>query len=71
MSKAEKPHLNLVIMGHVDHGKSTTTGHLLYLTGTVDERTIKGFEEEAKKMGKETFKYAWVLDKLKEEGKEA
>jgi len=67
MSKATKPHLNLVIMGHVDHGKSTTTGHLLYLTGVVDERTIKAFEEEAKKMGKETFKFAWVLDNLKEE----
>jgi len=67
MSKSEKPHLNLVIMGHVDHGKSTTTGHLLYLAGVVDERTIKQFEEEAKKMGKETFKFAWVLDNLKEE----
>ncbi len=67
MSKSEKPHLNLVIMGHVDHGKSTTTGHLLYLAGAVDDRTIKAFEEEAKKMGKETFKFAWVLDNLKEE----
>jgi len=67
MSKNEKPHLNLVIMGHVDHGKSTTTGHMLYLAGVVDERTIKAFEEEAKKMGKETFKFAWVLDNLKEE----
>jgi elongation factor 1-alpha len=67
MSKSEKPHLNLVIMGHVDHGKSTTTGHLLYLAGAVDERTIKAYEEEAKKMGKETFKFAWVLDNLKEE----
>jgi elongation factor 1-alpha len=67
MSKTEKPHLNLVIMGHVDHGKSTTTGHLLYLAGAVDERTIKAYEEEAKKMGKETFKFAWVLDNLKEE----
>lgn len=67
MSKSEKPHLNLVIMGHVDHGKSTTTGHLLYLAGVVDERTIKQFEEEAKAMGKETFKFAWVLDNLKEE----
>jgi len=67
MSKAEKPHLNLVIIGHVDHGKSTTIGHLFYLTGTIDERTAKTYEEEAKKMGKETFKYAWVLDKLKEE----
>jgi elongation factor 1-alpha len=67
MSKSAKPHLNLVIMGHVDHGKSTTTGHLLYLAGAIDERTIKAFEEEAEKMGKGTFKYAWVLDNLKEE----
>jgi elongation factor 1-alpha len=67
MSRVEKPHLNLVIMGHVDHGKSTTTGHMLYLAGAVDERTIKAYEEEAKKMGKETFKFAWVLDNLKEE----
>jgi elongation factor 1-alpha len=67
MSKTEKPHLNLIIIGHVDHGKSTTTGHLLYLAGVVDERKIKEFEEQAKAMGKETFKYAWVLDNLKEE----
>jgi elongation factor 1-alpha len=67
MSKSVKPHLNLIIMGHVDHGKSTTTGHLLYLAGAIDERTIKAFEEEAEKMGKGTFKYAWVLDNLKEE----
>jgi elongation factor 1-alpha len=67
MSRPEKPHLNLVIMGHVDHGKSTTTGHLLYLAGVVDERTVKQYEEEARKMGKETFKYAWILDNLKEE----
>jgi elongation factor 1-alpha len=67
MSKTGKPHLNLVIMGHVDHGKSTTTGHMLYLAGAVDDRTIKAYEEEAKTMGKEAFKYAWVLDNLKEE----
>ncbi len=67
MSKAEKPHLNLVVIGHVDHGKSTTVGHMFYLTGTVDERTAKVYEEEAKKLGKETFKFAWVLDRLKEE----
>jgi elongation factor 1-alpha len=67
MSRPEKPHLNLVIMGHVDHGKSTTTGHMLYLAGVVDDRTIKAYEEEAKKMGKETFKFAWILDNLKEE----
>jgi elongation factor 1-alpha len=67
MSKTEKPHLNLVIIGHVDHGKSTTVGHLFYLSGAVDQRTAKTYEEEAKKMGKETFKFAWVLDRLKEE----
>mgnify|MGYP005841152013 CR=1 FL=1 len=67
MSKSAKPHLNLVIMGHVDHGKSTTTGHLLYQAGAIDARTIKAFEEEAEKMGKGTFKYAWILDNLKEE----
>ncbi|MGC8998422.1 MAG: translation elongation factor EF-1 subunit alpha [Candidatus Bathyarchaeia archaeon] len=67
MSRPEKPHLNLVIIGHVDHGKSTTTGHMLYLAGVVDERTLKQYEEEARKMGKETFKYAWILDNLKEE----
>ncbi len=67
MSKSERPHLNLVIMGHVDHGKSTTTGHLLYLAGAIEDRTIKAFEEEARKLGKETFKFAWVLDNLKEE----
>ena len=67
MSKSAKPHLNLVIMGHVDHGKSTTTGHLLYKAGAIDERTVKAFEAEAEKLGKGTFKYAWVLDNLKEE----
>jgi elongation factor 1-alpha len=67
MSKPEKPHMNLIIMGHVDHGKSTTTGHLFYLTKTIEDRIAKAYEEEAKKMGKETFKFAWVLDKLKEE----
>ena len=67
MSKSEKPHLNLVIIGHVDHGKSTTMGHLLYLAGSIDDRTIKAFEEEAARLGKGTFKFAWVLDSLKEE----
>jgi elongation factor 1-alpha len=67
MSKPEKPHLNLVVIGHVDHGKSTTVGHMFYLTGTIDKRTAEKYEEEAKKLGKETFKFAWVLDRLKEE----
>ncbi|MFQ6085835.1 MAG: translation elongation factor EF-1 subunit alpha [Candidatus Bathyarchaeia archaeon] len=67
MSAPKKPHLNLVIIGHVDHGKSTTVGHLFYKTSTITDRQIKEFEEKAKEIGKETFKFAWVLDKLKEE----
>ncbi len=67
MSKSDKPHLNIIIMGHVDNGKSTTTGHLLYLAGVIDQRTIDAYKEEAEKMGKATFHFAWVLDNLKEE----
>ncbi|RLF02623.1 MAG: translation elongation factor EF-1 subunit alpha [Thermoprotei archaeon] len=64
---SKKPHINLVVIGHVDHGKSTTMGHLLYLLGQVDDRKMKEIEEMAKKMGKETWKWAWILDKYKEE----
>ncbi|MHA1911248.1 MAG: elongation factor 1-alpha, partial [Candidatus Kariarchaeaceae archaeon] len=67
MSSREKPHLNLVIIGHVDHGKSTMTGHLLYLAGAVDERTIDRYAADSEKIGRGTWKFAWVLDKLKEE----
>ena len=67
MSKTEKPHMNLIIIGHVDHGKSTTMGHLLYQVGVVNDRIIRQYEEEAKRLGKETFKFAWILDNLKEE----
>lgn len=63
----EKKHVNLVVIGHVDSGKSTSTGHLIYKCGGIDERTIQKFEKEAKEIGKESFKYAWVLDKLKAE----
>ncbi|MDH5647043.1 MAG: GTP-binding protein, partial [Candidatus Heimdallarchaeota archaeon] len=66
MSK-DKPHLNLVIIGHVDHGKSTMTGHLLYLAGAVDDRKIAKFAKESESMGRASWKFAWVLDKLKEE----
>merc|ERR1712073_3659 len=50
-----------------DSGKSTTTGHLIYQCGGIDKRTIEKFEKEAQEMGKGSFKYAWVLDKLKSE----
>merc|ERR1712100_925230 len=65
--KKEKDRLNLVVIGHVDSGKSTSTGHLIYKCGGIDEGTIKKYEKEAEEMGKGTFKYAWVLDKLKAE----
>merc|ERR1712137_259607 len=60
-------HVSLVVMGHVDAGKSTTTGHLIYKCGGIDKRTIEKFEKEAAELGKSSFKYAWVLDKLKAE----
>jgi elongation factor 1-alpha len=63
----EKQHINIVVIGHVDSGKSTTTGHLIYKCGGIDKRTIEKFEKEAHEMGKASFKYAWVLDKLKAE----
>ena len=63
----EKQHVNLVVIGHVDSGKSTSTGHLIYKCGGIDPRTIAKYEKEAEEMGKGTFKYAWVLDKLKAE----
>jgi elongation factor 1-alpha len=62
-----KTHVNLVVIGHVDSGKSTSTGHLIYKCGGIDERTIEKFEKEAALIGKSSFKYAWVLDKLKAE----
>ncbi|KAM9340393.1 elongation factor 1-alpha-like [Symphorus nematophorus] len=63
----ERTHINIVVIGHVDSGKSTSTGHLIYKCGGIDKRTIEKFEKEAAEMGKGSFKYAWVLDKLKAE----
>ena len=63
----EKVHINIVVIGHVDSGKSTTTGHLIYKLGGIDKRTIEKFEKDAADMGKQSFKYAWVMDKLKAE----
>jgi elongation factor 1-alpha len=66
-SKEDKTHINIVVIGHVDSGKSTTTGHMIYKCGGIDQRTIEKFEKEAAELGKGSFKYAWVLDKLKSE----
>jgi len=64
---AEKPHMNLAIIGHIDHGKSTLVGRLLYETGVVPPHIIEKYKEEAKAKGKESFAFAWVMDSLKEE----
>ena len=61
----EKTHLNIVVIGHVDSGKSTTTGHLIYKLGGIDKRVIEKFEKEAAEMNKRSFKYAWVSALLK------
>jgi elongation factor 1-alpha len=65
---ATKPHLNLIVTGHIDNGKSTTMGHFLMDMGLVDERTIAAHAAESEKTGKgDTFKYAWVMDNIKDE----
>jgi elongation factor 1-alpha len=64
---ANKTHVNLVTIGHVDHGKSTTVGRLLFDTGAVREETMRKLKEEAKEKKKETFEFAFVMDTLKEE----
>ncbi len=67
MSRPKKEHMNLVVIGHVDHGKSTLVGHMLLKLGALDPKMVKEVEEAAKKSGKESEKYAWFLDRLKEE----
>lgn len=62
-----KSHLNIIFTGHVDAGKSTMGGQLLYLTGAVDKRTMQKYEQEAKAAGKETWYLSWALDSGKEE----
>ncbi len=63
----DKTHMNLVFIGHVDHGKSTTVGRLLYDSGTIDEQTIRKLKEKAQELGKAGFEFAYVMDNLKEE----
>ncbi len=64
---ADKPHLNLAVIGHIDHGKSTLVGRLLFETGAVPPHIIEKYKVEAKAKGKESFVFAWVMDSLKEE----
>ncbi len=63
----DKPHMNLVFIGHVDHGKSTTVGRLLYDTKNIDEAGMRKLREKAEELGKKGFEFAFVMDSLKEE----
>jgi len=63
----EKTHVNIVFIGHVDHGKSTTVGRLLYDSGTIDDTTMRKLKEKAAELGKSGFEFAYTMDNLKEE----
>ncbi|MEN6517155.1 MAG: translation elongation factor EF-1 subunit alpha [Methanospirillum sp.] len=64
---ADKPHLNLAVIGHIDHGKSTLVGRLMFETGAVPPHIIENYRKEAESKGKGSFEFAWVMDNLKEE----
>jgi len=64
---AEKPHINIITSGHVDHGKSTLIGRLLFDSGAIPEQELRKLKEKAKELKKETFEFAFVMDNLKEE----
>ena len=64
---SDERHQNLAIIGHVDHGKSTLVGRLLYETGSVPEHVIEQHKEEAEEKGKGGFEFAYVMDNLAEE----
>jgi len=62
-----KDHLNIVFVGHVDAGKSTMGGNLLYITGMVDKRTMEKYERDAKEAGRESWYLSWALDSTPQE----
>ncbi len=64
---ADKPHINMVVIGHVDHGKSTLVGRLLLETGSIEPHIVEKYKKQAAEKGKGSFYFAWVMDGLKEE----
>ncbi|XP_065899361.1 eukaryotic peptide chain release factor GTP-binding subunit ERF3A-like [Dysidea avara] len=66
-SENDKENVNIVFIGHVDAGKSTIGGHVMFLTGQVDKRTLEKYEREAKEKNRETWYLAWALDTNLEE----
>ncbi|MCL5440886.1 MAG: translation elongation factor EF-1 subunit alpha [Candidatus Marsarchaeota archaeon] len=67
VEKSDKPHMNLIFIGHVDHGKSTTVGRLLFETGVLDERTMQRYKDLTKQYNRPSFEFAFVMDQQKEE----
>jgi len=63
----EKEHMNLAMIGHIDHGKSTLLGRLLTEAGAIDPHLIEEYRKKAEAIGKATFEFAWVMDTLKDE----
>ncbi len=63
----EKEHMNLAMIGHIDHGKSTLLGRILTETKVIDPHVVEEYRKKAEAMGKATFEYAWVMDTLKDE----
>lgn len=66
-TRPKKDHYNIVFIGHVDAGKSTIGGQVLYLTGQVDQRTLEKYEREAKDKNRESWYLSWALDTNQEE----
>ena len=64
---SSKDHIGIVIVGHVDSGKSTTTGHLLFELGGINSREMDKLKEEADRLGKGSFAFAFYMDRQKEE----
>jgi len=63
----DKPTMNVVFVGHVDHGKSTCVGQLMFQSGVIPEQEMKKLKEEAEKQGKPGFEFAYIMDHIKEE----
>jgi len=62
-----KEQIHMVVIGHVDAGKSTLMGRLLFELGQVQKKTMHKYEQESRKVGKQSFVYAWILDETGEE----
>lgn len=64
---SEKDYIHMVVIGHVDAGKSTLMGHMLVDLNEIPQRAMHKYEQESRKLGKQSFMYAWVLDETGEE----